>query len=184
MELTATASSGYSFVNWTNYDGSELATTSTINVNVIKDSTIKANFEAIAPSSTKAYIVAGSLPKDGQLINKDGSGGGSKTMKNEYKVSFVNESDASKQYKIIYEIKNTKGRTIYKKEEIVSKNDADNITKVYEKEYLNLRPSGNGTGTIVLTIKDMKGKVIATDSRTFEVEGIPPRIIQFKKVEK
>ena len=145
-------------------------------------SSVISNFGAVYEKSelgTEAYIVPGSLPTDGQLINKDGSGGGYETMKNGYSVSFANVSDASKQYKIIYEIKNTKGRTIYKKEEVVCKNDLSGET-VFTKEY-NLRPSGNGQGTIILTIKDMKGKVIATATRTFEVEGIPPRIISVKK---
>ena len=131
----------------------------------------------VPPATLEPYIVLGSLPTDGQLID-DGTNG-SKTMENGYKVSFANVSDASKQYRFVYEIKNSKGRTIWKKEEVVCKNDLKGGTE-FTKNY-NLRPSGNGQGTIILTIKDMKGKVIATDSRTFEVEGIPPRIISVKK---
>ena len=106
----------------------------------------------------------------------------SPTMENKYLVSFEQVENASEQFKLVYEIKNTKGRTIYKKVEIVSKNDADNITKVYEKEYPNLRPSGTGTGNIVLTIKDMKGKRVGEQvTKEFNIVGIPPRIISVKK---
>ena len=113
---------------------------------------------------------------DGQVVDEN------TPMKNKFKVSFghIRDADKNTKFRVIYEIKNAKGRTIYKNETITSKAELEETNYDLEKIY-NLRASGNGQGTIILTIKDMKGKVLSTQSKTFTVVDIPPRIINMKK---
>ena len=106
------------------------------------------------------------------------------TLEDGYTLSFKNifDRDKNTKFRVIYEIKNTKGRTIYKRETITSKSELEATTgEDYLEQEFHLRASGNGQGTIILTIKDMKGKILSTQSKTFEVKNIPPRIISVKK---
>ena len=104
-------------------------------------------------------------------------------MTNKFKVSFKNllDKDKNTKFRVIYEIKNSKGRTIYKNETITSKAELEAQGEDYLEKEFHLRASGNGQGTIILTIKDMKGKVLSSQSKTFTVVNIPPRIISVKK---